>query len=146
MVDDGGAIRRRRECEKCAFRFSTYEQVEILNLTVAKRDGSEEPYDREKIAIGLKRALEKRNMDHDRFKRMLNAIERDIQLNAKADHIVSARIGELVMKHLRRADKVAFIRFASVYQSFDDIERFQEMLDTIDNRKSLKKKKELQPA
>lgn len=146
MVDDGGAIRRRRECEKCAFRFSTYEQVEILNLTVTKRDSSEEPYDREKIAIGLKKALEKRNMDHDRFKRMLNAIERDIQLNAKTDRIASARIGELVMKHLRRADKVAFIRFASVYQSFDDVERFQEMLDTIESGKSLRKKKDLQPA
>lgn len=145
MVDDGGAIRRRRECEKCAFRFSTYEQVEILNLTVVKRDDALEPYDREKISIGLKKALEKRDMDHDRFKRMLNAIERDIQLNAKSDRIASERIGELVMKHLRRADKVAFIRFASVYQSFDDIERFQEVLDTIESGKPLRKKKELQP-
>ncbi|MBI2426915.1 MAG: transcriptional repressor NrdR [Candidatus Kerfeldbacteria bacterium] len=147
--DDGTSIRRRRECEKCGFRFSTYEEVEILNLTVEKRDGSFEPYDREKIVIGLKRALEKRDMDHERFKRLVNAIERDIQMNEKSDRIASARIGELVMKHLRRADKIAYIRFASVYKSFEEVEHFQEILDMFATKKvikSLKKKKEPVPA
>lgn len=127
LVNEGMAIRRRRECVKCEFRFSTYEEVEILNLTVVKRDGRREPYSREKLETGLRKAFEKRPITHDAFKRLVNAIERDIQLRGR-NEITSRQIGELVMKRLKRVDPVAYIRFASVYRSFTDAESFWEEL------------------
>ena len=99
------------------------EEVEILNLTVKNATG-EEVYDREKLVAGLKKSVEKRPVTLDRFKRLVNAIERDIQLGAKNDRISSEKIGEFVMRHLKRLDKVAYIRFASVCQSFKNIEMF----------------------
>ncbi len=134
-IDEGMAIRRRRECDKCLFRFSTYEEVEILNLTVKKRNGREEVYDREKLVAGLKKSVEKRPVTLDRFKRLVNAIERDIQLGAKNDRISSEKIGEFVMRHLKRLDKVAYIRFASVCQSFKNIEMFHEEVEKLVSKK-----------
>ncbi|MEK7158667.1 MAG: transcriptional regulator NrdR [Patescibacteria group bacterium] len=134
-IDEGMAIRRRRECDKCLFRFSTYEEVEILNLTVKKRNGREEVYDREKLVAGLKKSVEKRPVTLDRFKRLVNAIERDIQLGAKNDRISSEKIGEFVMRHLKRLDKVAYIRFASVCQSFKNIEMFHEEVENLVSKK-----------
>jgi transcriptional repressor NrdR len=130
MVNEGMAIRRRRECLKCGFRFSTYEEVEILNLTIIKRDGRTEPYGKDKLESGLKKSFEKRPITHDEFKKLLNRIERDIQLEGKSE-IKSRRIGEIVMKHLRRVDVVAYIRFASVYRSFKDAKTFQRELKKI---------------
>src|SRR3989338_1511944 len=94
LTEEGFAIRRRRECQKCAFRFSTYEQIEILNLTVIKRNGNKEPYQREKLERGLKHALEKRPYSQDEFKKLINTIERDIQ-KKKQEEITSQAIGEL---------------------------------------------------
>lgn len=140
MVEDGLAIRRRRECEKCGFRFSTYEEVEILDLLVIKRDDRREAYSREKLEEGLRKAFQKRPIGQDDFKRLLSRIERDIQLKSKTAsssnngprrEISSSKIGDIVIKHLRQVDPVAYIRFASVYKSFNDIESFKKELKKI---------------
>lgn len=137
LVEEGYAIRRRRECQKCAFRFSTIEQIEILNLTVIKRDGHKEPYQREKLERGLKHALEKRPYTQDQFKKLVNTVERDIQKKAK-EEITSRMIGELVMKRLKNFDKVSYIRFASVYRAFEDVHTFQKELESLLNNKKNK--------
>lgn len=135
LVSDGMAIRRRRECIKCGFRFSTYEEVEILNLSVIKRDGRREPYSKEKTEQGLRKAFEKRPITKDEFKRLVNKIERDIQIAGK-DEIKSSDIGEIIMKNLKRKDQVAYIRFASVYRSFKDAKTFQQELRKLMSKKT----------
>jgi transcriptional repressor NrdR len=134
-VLDGLAKRRRRECAKCGFRFSTYEEMEILDLTVVKRDGRRENYDREKLESGLKKALEKRPIEAENFKKLVNNIERDLQVLVKdkkeGSAVTSQEIGEAVMKNLKKVDKVAYLRFASVYKAFEDPEEFYEELEKI---------------
>jgi len=125
LINEGIAIRRRRECLECSFRFSTYEEVEILNLTIVKTDGHTEPYSKEKLEIGLRKAFQKRPITQDEFKKLVSRIERDIQLVQKNNEIISSRIGEILMKHLKKTDEVAYIRFASVYRSFKDAQTFQ---------------------
>lgn len=139
-VEEGAAIRRRRKCEKCDFRFSTQEQMEILALTVTKGDGHEEPYQKEKMERSLKLPLQKRPITPARVKRTVHAVEQEIQSKARNNGITSEMIGEIVMKHLRRLDKVAYIRFASVYQSFDDIDAFADALKELTSKKRKKKK------
>lgn len=128
---DGISIRRRRECLKCGFRFSTHEEVEILDLTVVKRDGRKESYSREKMEGGLKRALEKRPVTKENFRKLINNIERDIQIKAKGNEITSLEVGGIVMKRLKNFDKIGYIRFASVYQSFSDAKTFQQELEKV---------------
>jgi transcriptional repressor NrdR len=130
LIDDGTAIRRRRECPRCKFRFSTVEETEILNLTVIKRDGRHEPYSREKLEVGIRRSFQKLPLTQDEFKRLINQIERDIQMTGRAE-IKSSDIGEIVMRHLKRANHVAYIRFASVYRSFKDVATFQDELSQL---------------
>lgn len=130
VVSDGLSIRRRRECLKCFFRFSTYEEMEILDLTVIKRDGRKESYSRDKIIKGLKRSLEKRPIAEDDFKKIINLIERDLQITRK-DEVLTEQIGQIVMKYLKQFDQVAYIRFASVYKSFKDAQTFQRELDEL---------------
>lgn len=130
LISEGMAIRRRRECLKCEFRFSTYEEVEILNLAIIKRDGRKEPYSKEKLESGLRKSFEKRPITQDEFKKLINRIERDVQLEGKPE-IKSSRMGEIIMKHLRKVDDVAYIRFASVYRSFKDAKTFQRELKKI---------------
>jgi len=130
LINQGMAIRRRRECLKCKFRFSTYEEVEILNLTVIKRDGRKEPYSKEKLESGLRKSFEKRPITQDDFKTLIHSIERDIQQSGMTE-IKSSRLGEIIMKHLRKVDDVAYIRFASVYRSFKDAKTFQRELKKI---------------
>lgn len=129
-MEEGNAIRRRRWCERCEFRFSTYEQSEILNLVVHKRDGRKELYDRGKIERGIEKALEKRPFTPEARKKLVAAIERDIQL-LRREEVASREIGEIVMKHLKRADEVAYIRFASVYRSFKDVATFRRELKIL---------------
>ncbi|MCX6792400.1 MAG: transcriptional regulator NrdR [Candidatus Falkowbacteria bacterium] len=131
---DGLSIRRRRECLKCSFRFSTYEEVEILDLTVIKRDGRKESYNREKLIKGLRRAFEKRPITDERFKKLVSLIERDIQALRKSE-IISEQVGQIVMKQLKKIDQVAYIRFASVYQSFKDAQTFKRELNKLINSK-----------
>jgi transcriptional repressor NrdR len=141
VAGDGLSIRRRRECLKCGFRFSTYEEMEILDLTIVKRDGRKEAYSREKMVKGLRRALEKRAITEDNFKKLVNSIERDLQALRKSE-ITSNQIGHIIMKHLKRVDQVAYIRFASVYESFKDAHTFQKELNKLlKNRRSVKRSK-----
>lgn len=137
MSGDGFLIRRRRECLKCSFRFSTHEEMEILDLTVIKRDERKESYDREKIVIGLKKALEKRNCAEDKFKKLIYCIEKDLQV-LNRDVVSSLEIGEIVMKNLKKVDEVAYIRYASVYQSFESLKEFKEELEKLLKNKKKK--------
>ncbi len=131
----GLSVRRRRECPKCSFRFSTFERTELLGLTVVKRDGSKESYTREKLEKGLKRALEKRPSSLEDFHQLISLIEKDLQKLRKHE-VKSNQIGEITMKHLKAFDKVAYIRFASVYRAFEDVKTFEKEV-----RELIKKKK-----
>lgn len=126
VASDGLSIRRRRECLKCGFRFSTYEETEILDLQVIKRDGRREAYNRDKLVSGLRKATEKRPISSDQFKQLINLIERDIQAKRQAE-IDGQDIGHIVMKQLKKLDKVAYIRFASVYSDFELQDLSQEL-------------------
>jgi transcriptional repressor NrdR len=130
-VEEGTAIRRRRECEKCEFRFSTYEEMEILDLTVVKKDASREIYSREKLERGIRRAFEKREHTDETLRKLVSAIEQEVQKKAKDGEISSLDIGEIVIKKMKRVDKVAYIRFASVYRRFEDVEEFKEALNKL---------------
>lgn len=125
---------------KCGFRFSTYEEVEILDLTIVKRDGCKEAYGREKLIKGLRKALEKRPITDDNFKKLVNSIERDLQAMRKSE-ITSSQVGQVLMKHLKRVDQVAYIRFASVYESFKDAQTFRRELNKLLRNKKRENKK-----
>jgi transcriptional repressor NrdR len=137
MATDGLSIRRRRECLKCSFRFSTYEEMEILDLMIAKRDGRRESYNREKLISGLKKSCEKRPITQDRFKRLIHAVERDLQ-RLKKSEITSSQIGQTVMKNLKKLDTVAYIRYASVYESFKDAQEFRQEINKLIKKKKTK--------
>ncbi len=132
LSQDGMSVRRRRECEKvkCGFRFSTAEEMELLDCAIVKRNGRREPYSRDKLSLGLKRSLEKRPYTQVQFHSLVHNIEREIQKN-RSGEITSADVGEIVMKQLRGFDKVAYIRFASVYRSFEDLETFEKELKNL---------------
>lgn len=136
LAQDGMAIRRRRECEKCAYRFSTVEEAELLDIVVVKHDGERESYSRNKLESGIIRSLTKRPYTQEKFDRMIHGIERDIQKKKKRE-ITSKEIGELVMKHLQKFDKVAYVRFASIYRAFEDVGKFQSVIKELkyDRRK-----------
>ena len=139
VSSDGASVRRRRECEKCGFRFSTFEEVELLDLTIVKRDGRRESYDRDKLTKWLVRSLQKRPFTDQRFQKLVHKIERDIQ-KKKRGQLTTQELGEIVMKHLKTFDKVAYIRFASVYRSFEDVETFQDELKKLAPKKRSAKK------
>lgn len=130
-VEEGTAIRRRRECDKCSFRFSTYEEIEILDLVVIKHDGTRQAYSREKLERGIQRAFEKREHTDQTFRKIISAVEQDIQKKASGGEIESADIGEFVMKQIKKIDKVAYIRFASVYRQFEDVDEFKKALQKL---------------
>jgi transcriptional repressor NrdR len=145
MIEDGTAIRRRRMCEHCGFRFTTSEEIEILTLMVRKADDSLQPYDREKLIMSMKLPLSKRPVSASQLKKVAHLIEQEIQSEAKNDTISSHHIGQIVTKYLKKLDKVAYIRYASVYHAFDDLNAFVEEVEKISNkrhapRKSKKKK------
>jgi len=137
---DGLMIRRRRECAKCKYRFSTAEEIELLGIMVLKNDGQKESYMREKMERGLKKALSKRPYSIDAFSRLMHLIERDIQKKKKRE-ITSKDIGEILMKRLKTFDKIAYIRFASVYRDFKDVKTFEKELKAVlgKNKKKIKK-------
>lgn len=129
-TEDGFSIRRRRQCDKCHYRFSTIEDIELLDVIVVKRDGERESYMREKMENGIKRSLTKRPYTQDNFRRLVHNIERDIQ-KKKEREISSNEVGDIIMKHLKIFDKVAYIRFASVYRDFRDVESFKKEIGKI---------------
>lgn len=138
LSPEESSIRRRRECLKCAFRFSTLEEVKIFDLTIIKSDNRRQAYSRAKIENGIKRALEKRKITDEKFKKLIGKIEIDIQKTKKKEEIKSGQIGEIIMKNLKKIDKVAYIRFASVYKSFEDVETFEQEISKLFRKKSKK--------
>lgn len=134
VTQDGYAIRRRRECMKCQYRFSTVEEMEILDIVIIKTDGKRESYDRKKVEAGILHSLRKRPYTQEAFDRMINAIERDIQ-KKNVREITSEEVGEIVMAHLRKFDKVAYIRFASIYLSFEDVDNFESTIKSLQSRR-----------
>lgn len=129
-AEDDWSVRRRRECEKCNYRFSTIEEIELLDIIVVKEKGERQSYMRDKIENGIRRSLTKRPFTQDKFNRLVHAIERDIQKKRHRE-IASSEIGEIVMKHLSIFDKVAYIRFASVYRDFKDVKTFEKEVRKI---------------
>ncbi|PLX26438.1 transcriptional regulator NrdR [Candidatus Parcubacteria bacterium] len=134
VTHDGNMIRRRRECVKCQYRFSTVEEMELLDIVVVKQDGKRENYSRNKLEKGILHSLSKRPYTQDRFDRMVHNIERDIQKKNKRE-VTSEEVGELVMKHLKKFDKVAYIRFASIYRAFEDVKKFQKEIKSLQPKK-----------
>ena len=126
-VEETNSIRRRRLCDSCGRRFTTYENVETIPLTVIKKNLNREQYDRSKLINGVRRACYKRPIASDKLEAMIDAIEGDI-FNAEDKEISSTKIGEIVMRHLKDLDSVAYVRFASVYREFKDVSTFMDEL------------------
>ncbi|MBN2040335.1 MAG: transcriptional repressor NrdR [Spirochaetes bacterium] len=124
------SIRRRRECLECSRRFTTYERIEISNIMVVKKDGKREPFDREKILKGIMRATEKRPVSAEDIDNMADSVETSVRTSFDKE-VNSGEIGNLVIKELKKADKVAYIRFASVYRDFKDVETFDQEIKKL---------------
>jgi transcriptional repressor NrdR len=129
-AEDLTAVRRRRECLKCEKRFTTYERVESVELVIIKKDGRREPFNREKLLAGIVRACEKRPVPHEKIEKAVDELEMEIR-KKDTKEIPSSIIGELVMKKLKKLDKVAYIRFASVYREFADVGDFKKELKEL---------------
>ncbi|MGO5022261.1 transcriptional regulator NrdR [Lawsonibacter sp. LCP25S3_G6] len=129
-ADEGASIRRRRECLACHKRFTTYETMETLPLMVVKKDGSRQSFDRNKVLGGLIRACEKRPVPYHALEELVGEIEQVLQ-NQMEREIPSTQIGELVMERLKKLDEVAYVRFASVYRQFKDINTFMHELNKL---------------
>ena len=127
---NGESIRRRRECQKCSQRFTTYEYIEDVSLNVIKTDGSREPFDRKKLLRGITISCAKRPIPTDKLDEVTNEIVRDIELRGERE-VSSKVVGEIVMSHLKELDEVAYVRFASVYRKFKDKSEFMEELKNI---------------
>jgi transcriptional repressor NrdR len=128
---DGYAIRRRRECQGCGRRFTTYEQIEEIQPVVVKRDGRREPFDREKVLRGLHLACRKRPVSAETINGIAEDIEREV-FGSMDREITSAQIGRMVMERLREIDAVAYVRFASVHREFTDADQFKKIAETLD--------------
>ncbi len=129
-ADEGASIRRRRECLSCSKRFTTYETVESLPVVVVKKDGSRQSFDRQKVLGGMIRACEKRPVPLAELEKIAGEIEQDLQ-NSMEREISTETIGERVMERLRAVDQVAYVRFASVYRQFKDIDTFMTELNKL---------------
>ncbi len=130
-AEDAAAIRRRRSCPACGNRFTTFERVQLREITVIKTDGRRVPFDRDKLARSIRVALRKRPVDEDRIERIVNGIQR--RLETEVDSEVSSRqIGEIVMETLKDVDQVAYVRFASVYKNFREARDFRAFLGDLD--------------
>jgi transcriptional repressor NrdR len=134
--DVGDAIHRRRECEQCKGRFSTYERVEKSQLMIVKRDQRRELFDRQKLFMGISKACEKRPLSVAEIENAVEEVEQELYRHGKQE-LPSSVIGELVMERLRHMDKIAYIRFASVYRSFNDVETMLEELQNLLYRKQI---------
>lgn len=130
LVAEGGQVRRRRECLSCAERFTTYESAELLMPKVIKSDGSREPFNEEKMRSGLLKALEKRPVSVEHVETEISGIKRALQATGERE-MASRDIGELVMEALKALDHVAYVRFASVYRSFQDLDEFRAEIDRL---------------
>ena len=129
-VEDGRSIRRRRECQRCGKRFTTYERVEEMSLLVVKRDGSREIFDKNKILAGLVLACDKRTVPMSTLEDTVADIEKELR-NSMEKEVTAKQIGDMVMVRLRQVDDVAYVRFASVYRKFEDIETFMKEIHSM---------------
>ena len=129
-VEDSNSIRRRRICDSCSRRFTTYEKIEMIPMIVIKKDNNREPYDRSKIEGGILRACHKRPVSINQIKKTGDEIEAEI-FEREEKEISSKEIGEMVMRKISRLDQVAYVRFASVYREFKDVEMFMEELKKV---------------
>ena len=141
--EDGAAIRRRRQCEACGARFTTFERVQLRDLTVAKKNGEREPFDREKLSRSIAIACRKRDISPDRIDRLISSIQR--QLETRGDEVTTSQIGEAVMDGLKTLDHVAYIRFASVYKDFSEPGDFAEIAGAVGEEPPLEKPKPSPP-
>ncbi len=138
-VKDGESIKRRRECLRCQGRFNTFEEIEERQLVVIKKDEGREPFDRRKILKGMSTACEKRPVSTESLERAVDEIEMHFRSRPTRE-VRSREIGELVIEKLRELDQVAFVRFASVYWEFEDVEQFKEVVNALSSRRSRSRK------
>jgi len=129
-TDEGNAIRRRRECGSCLKRYTTYEKVESIPLMIIKKDNTRQPFSRDKLLNGIMRACEKRPISINEMDKLVDDIELELQ-NTLQREVTSKQIGEMVMTRLKKLDDVAYVRFASVYRQFKDINTFLDELNTL---------------
>jgi len=134
-TEDGSAIRRRRECINCGKRFTTYEKIEEIPIMVVKRDGRREPFDSEKIRMGIRKACEKRPVAADAQDKLVEDVTREV-FNTLASEVTTRDIGEILMRKLKDVDEVAYVRFASVYREFKDTQTFMKELQHLLDEKS----------
>ena len=130
-ADDNTAIRRRRECPECGSRFTTYERVQLRDLTVIKKNGEKVPFDRDKLARSIYLAVRKRPIDDERVEKIVSSIQRRLEVSGEGE-IPSVVIGQYVMEALATLDHIAYIRFASVYKDFREVKDFEDFVETID--------------
>lgn len=131
LADDGSSIRRRRECLDCQHRFTTYEKIDDLPLLVVKKDGRREAFDQHKVLHGLIKACEKRPVPMDKLEAITFEIEQSLRSDSLKREVQSAEIGEMVMRKLKELDEVAYVRFASVYREFKDINTFMNEIERL---------------
>ncbi|HFB67268.1 MAG TPA: transcriptional regulator NrdR [Aeromonadales bacterium] len=131
LVTGGDQIRRRRECAECGERFTTFESAELVMPRIIKADGSRQPFDEEKLRMGIMRAIEKRPVSIEKVEEALNGIKSSLRATGERE-VESTLLGEWVMKELRKLDKVAYVRFASVYRDFKDVEAFRKEIDALE--------------
>lgn len=130
LAGEGAQVRRRRECEKCGERFTTFESAELVMPRIVKNDGTRVPFDEHKLRIGMMRALEKRPVDTEAVEAAIARIVHRLQVTGERE-VRSLQVGELVMEELRQLDEVAYVRFASVYRSFQDVNEFREEVERL---------------
>ena len=130
-ADDNTAIRRRRECPECGSRFTTFERIQLRELTVVKKNGEKTPFDRDKLARSIQIAVRKRPVTPERVEKIVNSIQRRLETSGEAE-IPSTTIGQYVMDALSNLDHIAYIRFASVYKDFREVKDFEDFVETID--------------
>jgi len=138
---DGSSIRRRRECQGCTYRFTTFERIELSLPLIIKKDGRREPFDREKLRGGVLRACEKRPVSVEQIDKTVDGIERRLY-ERFAKEVSSMEVGDYLMDALKNLDKIAYVRFASVYREFSDISQFMETLEGLDEKAAKEAKKE----
>jgi transcriptional repressor NrdR len=129
--EDGAVTRRRRECDQCEKRFTTYERVEVIDLNVVKKCGDIEEFDREKMRGGIEKACEKRPVEEGKIKEIIDEIEMKL-LNRKSTDVSSSDIGRMILTRLKKLDRIAYLRFASVFLEFDDVEEFKDLIKQLD--------------
>ena len=144
LASEGSQVRRRRECLHCSERFTTYETAELVMPRIIKQDGTREPFNEEKLRGGIQRALEKRPVDTDQIEAAISRLQHKLRASGERE-LSSRQLGGWVMVELRELDQVAYVRFASVYRSFEDVNAFREEIDRLENEPSLAERRDQIP-